>query len=72
MPLDKNAGLTPMMMSFDQFNEPAQPEKNVHQATADELNNPTKAPTGAIRTKKDTVLNQARQIYTTQLANQNA
>ena len=72
MSLEKNAGMTPMMMTFDQFNTPAEPIKKVHQATADELNNPTQAATGAIRTKKDSVLNQARQIYTTQLSNNQA
>jgi hypothetical protein len=70
--LPPNTGLSPMMMTFDQFNTPAQPEKNVHQATAEELANPTQAPTGAIRTKSDSVLNQARQIYTTQLTDKNA
>jgi len=65
-------GSTPMHQSFAQFNKPAEPEKNNQEQTEDELANPAKGAEGAIRTKKDTVLNQARQIYNTQLNNNQA
>jgi hypothetical protein len=72
MAQDASNGTTPMMQTFAQYNTPNQPEKNNQEKTEDELNNPQSGPTGAIRTKKDSILNQARQIYNTQLNNNQA
>lgn len=67
MEMTATTGLSPMQMTFDQFNKVEQPIKTVHTATKDELENPTKAPTDAIRTKPASVLGQVRQMYNTQL-----
>jgi O-acetyl-ADP-ribose deacetylase (regulator of RNase III) len=45
-----DAQITPMQKSFSQFNTVAQPHQDVHQATQTQLDNPTKAATGAITT----------------------
>lgn len=42
--------VTPMQMTTDQKNDVNGPKKDVHQATQDELDNPTTAATGAIVT----------------------